>query len=55
VKDKEILLDAMGEVFRKAWYKENPYKDPEDYSMCYTAFCERRIKALLESIKDKVQ
>jgi hypothetical protein len=54
VKDKEILLDAMGEVFRKAWYKENPYKDPEDYPMIYTTFCENRIKALLESIKDKV-
>jgi hypothetical protein len=54
MKNQDILLDAMATVFSKEWEKDNPYKDPEEYRMCYTAFCERRIKALLESIKDKV-
>lgn len=53
-KDKEILLDAMATVFFEEWKKDNPYKAPEDYPMIYTTFCENRIKALLESIKDKV-
>ena len=53
-KDKELLLDAMSTVFSREWEKDNPYKDPEDYPMIYTTFCENRIKALLESIRDKV-
>ena len=53
-KDKELLLDAMATVFFEEWKKDNPYKDPEDYPSIYTTFYENRIKALLESIRDKV-
>jgi 2-phosphoglycerate kinase len=52
--DKDILIDVLSEVFREAWDEKNPHQDPEIYTSCYTAFCEKRIKALLESIEDKI-
>jgi 2-phosphoglycerate kinase len=52
--DKDILIDVLSEVFRESWDEKNPYKDPEIHTSCYTAFCEKRIKALLESIEDKI-
>ena len=55
MKDQELLLEAMTAVFSKEWEKENPYRDPVDNPTCYKTFCKNRIKALLESIKDKVQ
>jgi hypothetical protein len=54
MKNQDILLDAIAEVFYEEWQKENPYTNPKDYQSCYHTFCMKRIKALLESIKDKV-
>ena len=54
MKEEKILLTAIAEVFREEWFKENPYHEPEDYSHDYRSFCERRMKALMELIRDKV-
>ena len=54
MKEEKILLTAIAEVFREEWFKENPYHEPEDYAHDYRSFCERRMKALMELIRDKV-
>jgi hypothetical protein len=53
------LTDAEQGITKKCiiceeWFKENPYHEPEDYAHDYRTFCERRMKALMELIRDKV-